>query len=119
MRIVLIINQVSSKLVFISRNCTDFNNPKALKSLYCSFIFSVLKYNSVICSPYMSGLAESIKAIQNLFLRFFAFKCGIQHQKYSCYSLLSSITNLETLEVRRIKSGLCSIYKLLNGDIHG
>jgi len=64
-------------LGFVSRVCLDFNNPIALKSLYCSYVRSILDYNSVIWSPYISGTTDAIEAIQNRFLRLLVFKCGV------------------------------------------
>jgi len=43
-----VINKASSMLGFVSRFCSDFNNPVALKTLYCSFVRSILNYNSVV-----------------------------------------------------------------------
>jgi len=105
-------------LGFISRTCSDFNNPIALKSLYCSFVRSVLDYNSVVWSPYMSGPTEAIEAIQNRFLRFLAFKCGVQRQRHTSYLPLHLLTNLESLQLRRIRLDLNFTFKLLNGIIN-
>jgi len=35
-------NRASSLLYFIHRSCNNFDNPTALKSLYCAFVRSVL-----------------------------------------------------------------------------
>lgn len=35
-------------LGFIMRNCKDFDNQLALKSLYCVFVYSVFDYDCVV-----------------------------------------------------------------------
>jgi hypothetical protein len=113
-----IIIKSSSMLGFISRICSDFNNPKALKSLYCSFVRPILKYNSVVWSPYKSGPTDYIEAVQNRFLSFLAFKSGVHCQRHTSYSPLLTLTNLETLGLRRIRLDLCFTFKLLNDIIN-
>jgi len=66
----------------------------------------------------MSGQIEGIEAIQCRFLRFIAFKCGVQRQRHTSYSPLLTLTNLETLQIRRIRLDLCFTFKLLNGIIN-
>lgn len=83
-------------LGFINRSSSDFNNPKALKSLYCSFIRSILEYYSIVWSPYTLGPINFIEGIQHWFLRILVFKCGIQRQRQTSYLPLLTITNLET-----------------------
>lgn len=56
--LIYIQSKASSLLGFIIRSCNNFNNPIALKSLYCAFVRSALDYNSVIWSPYTSGLLK-------------------------------------------------------------
>lgn len=99
-------------LGFVSRICSDFNNPTALKSLLltCSLDF-------IIWSPYLSDPTEGIGAIQNPFFRFLAFKC-VQCQQHTSYALLLTLTNLETLQIRRLRLLLYFTFKLLNGIIN-
>jgi len=113
-----IINISSSMLGFVSIMCSDFNNQITLKSLYCAFVCSVLDYNSVVWSSYMSGPTEAIEAIQNRLLRFLTFKCGIQRQRHTSYSPLLTLNRLETLHIRRTRLDLCFTFKLLNGIIN-
>lgn len=66
----------------------------------------------------MSGPTDDIEAIQNHFLRFFAFKCGVHRKRHTYYLPLLKLTNLETLQIRRIRLDLCFAFKLLNGIIN-
>lgn len=71
---VYMLNKASFVLCFINRSCMQFNNPCALQYLYCSFVLSIIiNYNSIIWSPYTSGLIQVIEVIQNRFLRMIYF----------------------------------------------
>uniref|UniRef100_A0A2S2QBB0 RNA-directed DNA polymerase n=1 Tax=Sipha flava TaxID=143950 RepID=A0A2S2QBB0_9HEMI len=111
-------NRASSMLGFIMRSCNNFDNPIALKSLYCAFVRSILDYNSIIWSPYTSGPIHSIEAIQNRFLRIISNKCNIQRSPHTSYEPLLSYLNIDILQVRRVKHYICLIYKLLNGFVN-
>jgi len=71
-------NKASSMLGFINRSCKDFVNPLALKSLYCSFVRSLLDYGSIVESPQSIDALKSMESIQNRFLRIIQFKCSIE-----------------------------------------
>ena len=105
-------------LGFINRSCKSFNNPHALKALYCSYVRSILDYNSIVWSPSRVGPIQTIDSLQNRFLRFLSFNCGIQRQPHSSYQPLLSLSNIETLETRRKRSDLCFIFKLINGQVY-
>jgi len=112
-------NRASSMIGFIMRSCNYFDNPQALKSLYCSFFRSIFDYNSIIWSPYTSGPIYSLEAIQNHFLRLISIKCNIKRLPHTSYEPLLLYLNLDTLQIRRIKQDICFIYyKLLNGYIY-
>jgi hypothetical protein len=111
-------NRASSMLGFIMRNCNNFDNPLALKSLYCAFASSILDYNSIIWSPYTSGQIHSLEVIQNRFLRLISIKCNIQRLPHTSYELLLLYLNIDTLQIRRVKHDICFLYKLLNGYIY-
>lgn len=40
-------NKASCMFGFINRRCKSFNNPYVLKALYCSYVRSILDYNSI------------------------------------------------------------------------
>lgn len=92
-------NKASSMLGFINRSCKTFNNPYAFKELYCSYVRSILDYNSIVWSPSRVGPIQAIESKQNRFLHFMSFNCIIQRQPHSSYQRLLSLLNLESLEI--------------------
>jgi len=66
-------NRSNKILDFIVRNCADFDDSLALKSIYCSLVCSICKYASRIWSPYQSGHKHIIEKIQRKFLHLFSF----------------------------------------------
>lgn len=111
-------NRASSMLGFIMRSCNNFDNPLALKSLYCALVRSIFDYNSIIWSPYTLGPIYSIEAIQNRFLRLISIKCSIKRLPHTSYEPLLLYLNIDTLQNRRIKSDISFLFKLLNGYIY-
>lgn len=81
-------NRASSMLGFIMRSCNNFDNPLALKSLYCALVRSIFDYNSIIWSPYTLVPIYSIEAIQNRFLRHISIKCNIKRLPHTSYEPL-------------------------------
>lgn len=68
----------SNKILgFIHRNCVDFIDKHALKSINCSLIRSIYEYSSKIWFSYQIGLKLKLEKIQQTFLRFISFKCSI------------------------------------------
>lgn len=112
-----IANRSNKILGFIRRNCADFDDSLALKSIYCSLVRSICEYGSIIWSPYQSGHKQTIEKIQQKFLRFLSFKCSIIREPHSSYTPLLTILNLETLEQRRLRLDLYFSYKLFSGNI--
>lgn len=111
-------NKASSMLGFINRSCKDFVNPLALKSLYCSFVRSLLDYGSIVWSSQSIGATKSMESIQNRFLRIIQFRLCIERVPHSSYQPLLSYLKLETLVNRRKRLDLCFIFKLTNGYIN-
>lgn len=105
-------------LGFINRSCKDFVNPLALKSLYCSFVRSLLDYGSIVWSSQSIGATKSLESIQNRFLRIIQLRCCIERAPHSSYQPLLSYLKLETLVNRRKRLDLCFIFKLTNGYIN-
>ncbi|KAF0740550.1 Reverse transcriptase domain-containing protein [Aphis craccivora] len=112
-----IINKSHQLLGFINRNCADFTDKFALKSIYCSLVRSTCEYDSVNWSHYQSGNKSKLEKIQLKFLRFISIKCSIPREPHTSYNPLLTILNLKTFEQRRTVLDLCFLYKLLVGDI--
>lgn len=67
---------------------TTKKNKSMFSNVY-NTIRSVLIYNSVVWSPILlthRSSAGTIKTVYNSFLKFFAFKCGVQRQQHSSHS---------------------------------
>ena len=64
-------NKASSKLGFLKRQCSNFNNHFALKNIYFSIVRSQLEYAAFIWSPNSLILNQTLDSFQNSFLRFY------------------------------------------------
>jgi len=107
--------RLNKMLGFIIRNCIDFSDKHALKSIYCSLIRSICEYGSIIWPPYQISSKLKLEKIQHKFLRFLSYKCSIPREPHSSYSSLLAILNLETLECRRLRLDLYLAYKMFTG----
>lgn len=112
-----IVIRSNKMLGFIIRNCADFSDKHALKSVYCSLIRSICEYGSIIWSPYQLSYKSKLEKIQQTFLRFLSYKCSIPRDPHSSYSPILFILNLETLERRRLRLDLYFAFKLFSGII--
>jgi len=89
-----IVNRSNKILGF--RNCTDFDDSLALKSIYCSLVRSICEYGSIIWSPHnwdSGGHKHIIEKIQHKFLRFLSFKCSIVREPHFSYTPLLTMLN--------------------------
>ncbi|CAI6350207.1 unnamed protein product [Macrosiphum euphorbiae] len=77
-----IANRSNKILYFIRRNCANFDDSLALKSIYCSLVRSICENGSIIWYPYQSGHKKIIEKIQQKFLRFISFKCSIAREPH-------------------------------------
>ena len=57
-------------LGFIKRNCRDFCDPLTLKSLYVTFVRSILEYASQVWSPFYQCHSNRIESVQKQFIMF-------------------------------------------------
>jgi hypothetical protein len=95
----------------------DFTDKIALKSIYCSLVWPISEYGSVIWSPYQLGYKSKMEKVEQKCLRFISIKCSIPKETHTSYNLLLSTLHLKTLEQRRISLELCFLYKLLAGNV--
>lgn len=61
-------------LGFIIRNCQNFNDTLALKTLYYSFVRSKLEYGSIIWYPHYDFQKLAIEKVQRKFCKFLYYK---------------------------------------------
>jgi Reverse transcriptase (RNA-dependent DNA polymerase)/Endonuclease-reverse transcriptase len=64
------INKANKKLGYIKRIGRDFRDIHTLKSLYSSFVRSILEYATVIWNPYYRNHLDRIERVQRRFMRF-------------------------------------------------
>lgn len=76
-----ITNKVFTNLGFIIRSCTHFNNLNAFRNIYFEFVRSQWEYEFLIWSSNNMGVNQNLKAVQNRFLRFLAFKFKIERAR--------------------------------------
>ena len=117
MHVIKIRNKAFSNLGFIKRSCIDFHNPNALKTLYFSFIRSILEYGSLIWTSASTNHLQSLDRVQNNFLRFISFQCKINRIPHSNYEGLLQYLNIKSLNTRRITCNLIFLFKLINNFI--
>ena len=109
-------NKAMKLLGFMLRSLSEFNNVFALKNIYCAIVRSVLEYAAQVWSPYYRVHVDIIEKVQKKFLRFIAFKVGINKENID-YKEIMSLMRMPTLESRREFLDLCTLYKILNGQI--
>ena len=105
-------------LGFLRRNTTDFNDPYALKTLYCSLIRSTLEYAVQIWAPQQSTMRDRIERVQKKFLRFALRQLPWRDPvRLPPYTDRCKLLNLPTLEERRTLLQRLFVFDMLNGNI--
>lgn len=56
---------------------TNFSNIKALRIIYCFYMWSILYYCSVIWSPWVQKRVSTLKGVQNKVSGFICHRCNI------------------------------------------
>lgn len=107
-------NKASSKLGFLKRCCSKFNNPLALKNIYFSFVRSHLEYAPLAWSPNSIQLTQNLESIQNSFLRFLSFKCRIERQPHFGYDGVLGFFNMTPLKNCKNYLNLNFLFNYLN-----
>ena len=98
-----IISKGYSLLGFIKRNGREFSDPFTLKSLYVTYVRSVLEYAAVVWDPFYQKYSDRIESIQKQFMiyalrRLPNLNQGFVREPYVNRLLL---LNLQTLASRR------------------
>lgn len=103
-------------LGFIKRISADFKLSSSLKTLYCSFVRSVLEYGLVIWDPCTLDGSCQLERVQRKFLKFATFALHIECAPHEYEPVLQRLC-LSTLCDRRKQGNLAFLSKLLNGEV--
>lgn len=112
------ISRANAILGFVKRWAKEFNDPYVTKSLYITFVRSILEYASVVWDPCYAVHITRVESVQRRFLRF-ALKDLPWDNPLALPSYLQrlNLLSLVTLERRRKCSKILFMFKILSGAI--
>lgn len=96
-----IIHKATNMLNFIKRFSYSFHDPYTLKTLYVSYVRSILEYCSIVWSPYQITHSDRIESVQKQFMLFALRKLGWTAWPLPSYESRCMLISLETLKKRR------------------
>ena len=103
---ILSVAKKASSKSFLIRRCFQSKNPSLLSSAFTSYVCPILEYLSPIWSPHSVKDIDIIENVQRRFTKLFP------HLRSLPYSTRLTRLGLTSLQARRIKSDLCSCYKI-------
>lgn len=114
-----IVNTSNKMLGFITRQCSTFTNPSALKAVYFALVFNKLNFASSIWSPTYQNQSNRLERVQKRFLRFLGFKTGYILERWNPSNYFKRLKFFEmiSLEDRRKLGGLLLMKGLLSGSL--
>lgn len=95
------IHKANSMLGFIKRFSYHFNDPYTIKTLYITYVRSILEYCSIVWAPYQAVHNNRIESVQKQFLLFALRKLGWASHSLPSYESRCLLIDIETLEKRR------------------
>ena len=102
-----IVSKSNRMLGLIKRTCKGLDDPKTLRTLYCSLVRSNLEYCSVVWSPYTKRNTDKLERVQRR-----ATKLILKSD--DPYDIHLKKLNLMSLEKRRSLADVTFLYKVLN-----
>lgn len=96
-----VINKANNMLGFIKRFSYHFHDPYTVKTLYVSYVRSILEYCSIVWSPFSVTHESRIESIQKQFLLFALRKLGWTRLPLPSYEARCMLINIQTLKERR------------------
>ena len=105
----------SDKLAYILLRFLKTRNLHTYTMAFTTYIRPICEYNTTIWSPYKITEIKYIETIQKTFTKKVCQKLNL---KFNNYSDRLSIMGLESLEYRRLRFDLVTVYKILNKIIH-
>jgi hypothetical protein len=115
----LIISKSNGLLGFIKRRAKEFDNVWVTKTLYCTYVRSVLEFGAIIWMSYTADYIKKIESIQKKYL-LFALRHLHDPRDYTrlpSYEERLKIINLDKLSLRREHASAISIFNVLHGGI--
>ena len=112
------IQKVTSKsvrLIYTLLRSFQSQDPSFYVNLYKTHIRPIIEYNSTIWNPY---LITEIKQLEKIQKRFTKRLCKKTNTKFSDYYDRLRLLKLETLEERRLKLDLITLFKILQDHIY-
>uniref|UniRef100_A0A1Y1MYW8 Reverse transcriptase domain-containing protein n=1 Tax=Photinus pyralis TaxID=7054 RepID=A0A1Y1MYW8_PHOPY len=113
-----VISKASKMVGLIRRQCKDFFNITALRTLYFSLVRSHLDYCCTIWSPYYLTHVNRLEKIQNNFLRLIKYKFLLHGIILDRTENVRLYLGILTLKQRRNLLTACFGFKLLNGYLN-
>ena len=104
-------------LGFIYRNSKDFSDPFTLRSLYFSFVRSILEYCCIVWNPMYKTHSMRIERIQKRFTRM-AIKILHWNIDMPSYTSRCLLLGIQSLESRRIYFEIMFIRDIINFKIN-
>ena len=95
------INKANNMLSFIKRFSFHFKDPYTIKTLYVSYVRSILEYCCVVWAPYQETYINRLESVQKQFLLFALRKLGWNSFPLPSYESRCLLINIETLKKRR------------------
>lgn len=109
-----IAKKANKSIGFIKRQCSQFNNIKTAKILYCSHVRSILEYCSQIWNPQYDIYTNRLESIQRRFMKYLQFKCN----KYDVtYELRCKRHHILPLQERRKIADIALLMKIAQNQI--
>ena len=112
-----VIAKANALLGFISRTCRDMNNPHALRTIYCSFVRSILEYGCLVWQPRFETHANRLELVQRRFTRFALRKLGWNYDAIPSYHLRCQLLSIDSLAVRRKLAAAMFMFDILGNRI--
>lgn len=110
-----VVNSSFRMLGFLKRTCRFFRNSKTLMQLYNSYIRSKLEYCAVVWDPIHANQRNQVERVQKKFVRYMNAKMNNEPSGRISYGILVERFNMVTLEMRRKRSKVIYLFKVLHG----
>lgn len=114
-----VISKAYAMLGFVMRICSDFKDPRAIKSLYFAHVRSHLEFGSVVWCPNYATHSNRIESIQKRFMCHIFKKFGwYRYVQFAPYAFKCDLLNIKSLEQRRRDACAVFIFDILSGKIN-